>query len=201
MPEEIAISVKNVSKKYRLFKSHNERFMEMLHPFKKKYHKEFWALKDVSFDIKRGSTVGIIGRNGSGKSTLLQIICGVLKPTVGEITVNGRISALLELGAGFNPEMTGRQNVIMNGVVHGLSNKEINSKIPEIQEFADIGEFFDQPVKLYSSGMFVRLAFAASVNVDPDILIIDEALAVGDAKFQHKCYNKLMEFQDSGNTL
>lgn len=198
---DISISVRNLSKKYRLFNSPEERFKEALHPFKKKYHKEFWALKDVTFDIPKGSTVGIIGRNGSGKSTLLQIICGVLKPTSGAVTVNSRISALLELGAGFNPELTGRQNVILNGIVQGFSKDEMNAKIPQIQEFADIGEFFDQPVKIYSSGMFVRLAFAAAINVDPDILIVDEALAVGDAKFQHKCYGKFLEFQQKGKTI
>jgi ABC-type polysaccharide/polyol phosphate transport system ATPase subunit len=198
---DIAISVKNLSKKYRLFNSPEERFKEALHPFKKKYHREFWALKDVTFDVPKGATVGIIGRNGSGKSTLLQIICGVLKATTGDITVNGRISALLELGAGFNPELTGRQNVILNGIVQGFSKDEMNAKIPQIQEFADIGEFFDQPVKIYSSGMFVRLAFAAAINIDPDILIVDEALAVGDAKFQHKCFNKFREFQEAGKTI
>lgn len=198
---DIAISIRNISKKYRLFNSPEERFKEALHPFKKKYHKEFWALKDVNFDVPKGATVGIIGRNGSGKSTLLQIICGVLKPTSGEVIVNGRVSALLELGAGFNPDLTGRQNVILNGIVQGFSKEEMDARIPQIQEFADIGEFFDQPVKIYSSGMFVRLAFAAAINVDPDILIVDEALAVGDAKFQHKCYNKFLEFQKKGKTI
>ncbi len=198
---DISISVRNLSKKYRLFNSPEERFKEALHPFKKKYHREFWALKDINFDVPKGETVGIIGRNGSGKSTLLQIMCSVLKPTAGSVTVNGRISALLELGAGFNPELTGRQNVILNGIVQGFSKGEMNAKIPKIQEFADIGEFFDQPVKIYSSGMFVRLAFASAINVDPDILIVDEALAVGDAKFQHKCYNKFLEFQKAGNTI
>jgi ABC-type polysaccharide/polyol phosphate transport system ATPase subunit len=199
--DTVAISVKSLSKKYRLFNSPEERFKESLHPFKKKYHKEFWALKDISIDVKKGSTVGIIGRNGSGKSTLLQTICGVLRATSGEVTVNGRISALLELGAGFNPELTGRQNAVLNGIVQGFSKEEMNAKIPRIEEFADIGEFFDQPVKIYSSGMFVRLAFASAINVDPDILIVDEALAVGDAKFQHKCYNKFLEFQGNGKTI
>ncbi|MBF0518194.1 MAG: ABC transporter ATP-binding protein [Nitrospirae bacterium] len=198
---QIAISVQNLSKRYRLYKSHVERFKEMLHPLKKKYHKEFWALRDINFDVMNGSTLGIIGRNGSGKSTLLQIICGVSKATVGAVTVNGRISALLELGAGFNPDLTGRQNAILNGVVNGLSKDEMKERIPLIKEFADIGEFFDQPVKIYSSGMFVRLAFAAAINVDPDILIVDEALAVGDAKFQRKCYNKFLEFQNQGKTI
>lgn len=201
MRKELEISVKNISKKFKLFSSPKERFKEALHPFQKKYHKEFWALRDVTFDVPKGATVGIIGRNGSGKSTLLQIICGVLKPTSGIVTVNSRISALLELGAGFNPELTGRQNVILNGIVQGFSKDEMNAKLSQIQEFADIGEFFDQPVKIYSSGMFVRLAFAAAINVDPDILIVDEALAVGDAKFQHKCYGKFLEFQKDGKTI
>ncbi len=146
-------------------------------------------------------TIGIIGRNGSGKSTLLQIICSVLQPTSGTVTVNGRISALLELGAGFDPEFTGLQNVLMNGRVSGFSRAEMDKRIPLIEAFADIGEFFHQPVKIYSSGMFVRLAFAAAINVDPDILIVDEALAVGDPKFQYKCYNKFKEFQKSGKTI
>lgn len=199
--DDISISVHNLSKQYRLFNSPEERLKEALHPFKKKYHREFWALKDVSFDVPKGATVGIIGRNGSGKSTLLQLICGVLNPTTGSVSVKGRISALLELGAGFNPDMTGSQNVILNGIVQGFSKEEMNSKLPKIREFADIGEFFDQPVKIYSSGMFVRLAFAAAINVAPEILIVDEALAVGDAKFQNKCYNKFLEFQKAGKTI
>ncbi len=201
MQKQIAISVNNVSKKYRLFNSHGERFKEALHPFKKKYHKEFWALKDVSFEVPKGATIGIIGRNGSGKSTLLQIICSILQPTSGSVIVNGKISALLELGAGFNPEFTGRENVILNGVIKGFSKDEMKERLPLIEEFADIGEFIDQPVKIYSSGMFVRLAFAAAINIDPDILVVDEALAVGDAKFQHKCYGQFLEFQKAGKTI
>ena len=201
MHEQIAISIKGVSKKYRLFNSPQERVKEALHPFKKKYHKEFWALKDVNFDVLKGATVGIIGRNGSGKSTLLQIICSVLQPTSGSVIANGKISALLELGAGFNPEFTGRENVILNGVIKGFSKEEMKERLPLIEEFADIGEFIDQPVKIYSSGMFVRLAFAAAININPDILIVDEALAVGDAKFQHKCYGKFLEFQKTGKTI
>lgn len=201
MTEEIAVSVKNVSKKYKLFNSPKERLLEALHPFKKKYHREFWALKDVSMDIHQGQTVGIIGRNGSGKSTLLQVICSILRPTSGSVTVNGRISALLELGAGFNPEFTGRDNVYLNGALMGFSQKEMEGRMPMIEKFADIGQFIDQPVKIYSSGMFVRLAFAAAINVDPDILVVDEALAVGDAKFQQKCYQKFLEFQEAGRTI
>jgi lipopolysaccharide transport system ATP-binding protein len=199
--ESVAISVQNVSKKFRLFNSPRERLLEALHPFNKKYHKEFWALKDINFEVKRGQTLGIIGRNGSGKSTLLQIICSVLKPTTGEVSANGRISALLALGAGFNPEFTGRQNALLNGALMGLSADEMKRCLPEIELFADIGEFIDQPMKIYSSGMALRLAFACAVNVDPDILVIDEALAVGDAKFQYKCFQKFREFQEVGKTI
>ncbi len=170
---ELAISVKDVSKKHRLFESARDRLKEALHPFSKRYHQEFWALQDVSFEILSGQTVGILGRNGSGKSTLLQIIAGVMQPTSGAVIVKGRISALLELGAGFNPEFTGRENSTFQAEVMGLSREEIHRKLPEIENFADIGAFFDQPTKVYSSGMFVRVAFAAAINVDPDILIID----------------------------
>jgi lipopolysaccharide transport system ATP-binding protein len=199
--KEVAISLRNISKKFRLFNSPNDRFFEAFHPFNKKYHKEFWALKDVNFDVLAGQTMGIVGRNGSGKSTLLQIICSVLQPTTGEVTAKGRISALLELGAGFNAEFTGRQNVFMKGMLMGFSTEEMKKRLPEIEAFADIGEFIDQPIKIYSSGMSVRLAFACTINVDPDILIIDEALAVGDAKFQHKCFGKFLEFQKAGKTI
>jgi ABC-type polysaccharide/polyol phosphate transport system ATPase subunit len=201
MTETIAVSVKNVSKKYRLFNSPKDRFLEVFHPLNKKYHRDFWALKGITMEILKGQTVGIIGRNGSGKSTLLQIICSILKPTTGEISVNGRVSALLELGAGFNQEFTGRENVFINGALMGFSHKEMEERMPVIESFADIGEFIDQPVKIYSSGMFVRLAFACAINVDPDILIVDEALAVGDAKFQYKCYQKFHEFQEAGKTI
>jgi len=199
--EPIAVSVQNVSKKFRLFNSPKERLLEVLHPFKKKYHREFWALTDINLEVEKGTTVGIIGRNGSGKSTLLQIICSILRPTSGIVTTNGRISSLLTLGAGFNPEFTGRNNVLMNGALMGFSTEEMKQRLPVIEAFADIGEFIDQPVKIYSSGMFVRLAFATAINVDPDILIIDEALAVGDAKFQHKCFQKFHEFQAAGKTI
>ena len=197
----IAISVRNMSKKYQLYKTPKHRLKEALHPFRKKYHHEFWALRDVSFEVRRGETVGIIGQNGSGKSTLLQIICGTMTPTQGEVETRGRVSALLELGAGFNLEFTGRDNVYLNGVIMGLSRETINARFEDIVSFADIGDFIDQPVKTYSSGMYVRLAFACAINVDPDILIIDEALSVGDAKFQHKCFNKFIEFQEAGKTI
>ena len=165
------------------------------------FYKEFWALKDVSFEIKKGETVGIIGRNGSGKSTLLQMICGTLTPTGGSIETNGRIAALLELGSGFNPEFTGRENVYMNAGVLGLTNQEIDARFDEIVAFADIGDFIEQPVKTYSSGMFVRLAFAIQANVEPEILIIDEALAVGDAYFVHRCMLRFDELKKMGTTI
>jgi lipopolysaccharide transport system ATP-binding protein len=198
---DIAISIKNISKSYRMYLSPTERLKELLHPFGKKYHKEFWALKDISLDVKKGETIGIIGRNGSGKSTLLQLICKVLQPTNGEIKINGRISALLELGAGFNKEFTGRENVYMNGALMGFSQVEMDEKFQSIVDFADIGDFIEQPVKTYSSGMFVRLAFSLAVSVDPDILVVDEALAVGDNLFQKRCYEKIESMVSQGTTL
>jgi lipopolysaccharide transport system ATP-binding protein len=198
---DIAISVKNLSKKYHLYESPQHRMKEALHPFRKKYHRDFWALKDVSFEVKKGETVGIIGKNGSGKSTLLQIICGTLTPSGGEISVNGRISALLELGAGFNPEFTGKQNIYMNGALMGFTEEQMDERYDAIDSFADIGEFIDQPVKIYSSGMYVRLAFAAAINVNPDILVVDEALSVGDMFFQAKCMAKMKKMMDNGTTL
>lgn len=198
---EIAISVEGISKIYKLYDNPVDRLKETFSPFKKKFHKDFFALRNVSFEVNKGETVGIIGKNGSGKSTLLKIITGVLSPSNGQILVNGRISALLELGAGFNPEYTGMENIFLNATLMGLSREECIEKIPSIIEFADIGEFVNQPVKTYSSGMFVRLAFAVAINVDPDILIIDEALAVGDSLFQRKCFNKIEEFKKSGKTI
>jgi lipopolysaccharide transport system ATP-binding protein len=198
---QTAVSLKNISKKFRLFETPKDRLKEALHPFKKKYHKEFWALRDISFEIPKGETLGIIGRNGSGKSTLLQTIYGVLKPTSGSLTTNGRISALLELGSDFGPEFTGRENLLMKGMRTGFSKAEIKERLPEIEDFADIGEFIDYPLKTYSSGMFVRLAFAVAINIDPDVLIIDEALSVGDIKFQEKCFRKFAEFQKGGRTI
>ncbi len=195
------IAVRNVSKKFRLFASPKERLLEALHPFRKQYHHEFWALRDISLEVERGEIVGILGRNGSGKSTLLQIICAVMQATSGEVHVNGRIAALLELGAGFNPEFTGRDNIILNGAILGFSRKEMLRRLPEIETFADIGEFFDQPVKTYSSGMFVRVAFAAAIHVDPDVLVVDEALAVGDAKFQRKCLLQIEKIRTNGAAI
>ena len=187
MNENIAISVKNVTKSYRLYDNHADRVKETFHPFRKKYHHPFNALTNISFDVRKGETLGIIGQNGSGKSTLLQIICGILQPTSGSVEVNGRVSALLELGAGFNPEFTGRQNVYINAGILGLTHKDIEARFDDIAAFADIGNFIDQPVKTYSSGMYVRLAFSVVAHVYADILIIDEALAVGDFMFQQKC--------------
>lgn len=201
MSQEIIINASNITKSYKLYNSHSDRVREVFHPFRKKYHNIFNALHNVSLQIKKGETVGIIGRNGSGKSTLLQIVAGILQPARGDIFVNGRISALLELGAGFNPEFTGRQNVYINAAILGLTNDEIDTRFPEIAAFADIGDFIDQPVKIYSSGMYVRLAFAIAISVNPDILIVDEALSVGDAYFQARCFAKFREFQELGVTI
>lgn len=199
MGEEIAISLKNVSKCFKRYARPADRLQEVLLPGKIRAD-TFWALRDINLEIPKGQTVGIIGRNGSGKSTLLQIIAGTLTPTSGDLQVKGRVSALLELGSGFNPEFTGRQNVFFNGRLLGLSQKEIEDKFDEIAGFADIGDFIDQPVKTYSSGMFVRLAFAVAVNVNPEILIVDEALAVGDIVFQHRCMRRMRDLMDSGVT-
>lgn len=196
-----AITIDNVSKEYRIYNSPQDRLKQFLYRDKKKFYKEFWALRDVSFEVEKGQTIGVVGKNGSGKSTLLQIVTQTLAPTTGEIKVNGRIAALLELGSGFNPEFTGRENVFLNGSIMGLSHKEIEERFPLIEAFAEIGDFINQPVKFYSSGMFVRLAFACAVNVDPDVLIIDEALSVGDMQFQIKCMDKMKEFKQEGKTI
>lgn len=206
---DIAIRVQNLSKCYQIYDNPRDRLKQFLVPrFQRllgrqsqQYFREFWALKDVSFEIKKGETVGIIGRNGSGKSTLLQMICGTLNPTSGSIQTNGRIAALLELGSGFNPEFTGRENVYMNASVLGLSNEEIDARFSDIVAFADIGDFIEQPVKTYSSGMMVRLAFAVIAHVDADILVVDEALAVGDAFFTQKCMRFLRSFMKNGTVL
>lgn len=198
---ETAIRVNNLTKMYKLYDKHMDRLKESLGLSKKKCYKEHYALNNISFEIKRGETVGIIGTNGSGKSTILKIITGVLNPTDGEVEINGRISALLELGAGFNMEYTGIENVYLNGTMIGFSREEIDAKLDAILEFADIGEFVYQPVKTYSSGMFVRLAFAVAINIEPEILIVDEALSVGDVFFQAKCYRKFEEFKKMGKTI
>lgn len=200
MGAEIAIALNNVSKCYQRYARPVDRLKEILIPGISR-SQEFWALKDISLEMHRGETWGIIGQNGSGKSTLLQIIAGTLTPSSGDLKVNGRVSALLELGSGFNPEFTGRQNVFFNGQILGLSKQEIEAKFDDIAAFADIGDFIDRPVKTYSSGMFVRLAFAVAINVDPDILIVDEALSVGDIFFQQKCYKFLEEIRSRGASV
>ena len=199
--KKIAISVRNVDKTYRLYDKPSDRLKESLGLSRKKRYKEHHALKDINMSIYQGETVGIIGTNGSGKSTILKIITGVLNPTNGNVNVNGRISALLELGAGFNMEYNGIENIYLNGTMMGFSEKEIEAKMEAILEFADIGDYVHQPVKTYSSGMFVRLAFAVAINIDPEILIVDEALSVGDVFFQAKCYHKFEEFKKLGKTI
>ena len=198
---DYAISVEHVEKMYKLYDKPTDRLKESLGLTRKKKYKEHYALHDVNFKVNKGETVGIIGTNGSGKSTILKIITGVLNPTAGEVKVNGRISALLELGAGFNMEYTGIENVYLNGTMIGFTREEIDAKLNDILEFADIGDFVYQPVKTYSSGMFVRLAFAVAINIDPEILIVDEALSVGDVFFQAKCYHKFEEFKKLGKTI
>lgn len=199
--KEIAISVKNISKQYKLYNDPKDRLKEALSLSGKKHHTEFNALSNISFEVEKGEIIGIIGKNGSGKSTLLKIITGVLSPTSGEVYVNGKIAALLELGAGFNPEYTGIENIYLQGTIMGFTNKEISEKLDDILEFAEIGEFIHQPVKTYSSGMFVRLAFAVATQTMPDILIVDEALAVGDEKFQRKCFSYLEKMRLKGATI
>ncbi len=197
--DDVAIRVSNVTKAYKIFETPGQRFL--YHMFHTKSGRDFVALDNVSFEVKKGESFGIIGRNGSGKSTMLQILAGIIKATSGEIEVNGRIAALLELGSGFNPESTGYENIYMNAAILGVSKDEIDKKVDEIIAFADIGDFVNQPVKTYSSGMFVRLAFAVAINVDADILLIDEALAVGDVFFRQKCYAKLNKLKEEGKTI
>lgn len=207
--KDCAIRIQNLGKCYQIYDAPRDRLKQFVLPRlqrligkqPKQYFREFWALKDVSFEVRKGETVGIIGRNGSGKSTLLQMICGTLSPTSGTIQVNGRIAALLELGAGFNPEFTGRENVYMNGSVLGLSKDEIDARFDDIASFAEIGQFIEQPVKTYSSGMVVRLAFAVAINVDPEILVVDEALSVGDELFQRKCFSRIEAIKRTGATI
>ena len=209
MFSEIAIRVENLSKCYEMYEQPSDRLKQFIMPRlrhlaglpSKKYYREFWALKDVSFEVKKGETVGVIGRNGGGKSTLLQMICGTLNPTLGKITTYGRVAALLELGSGFNPEFTGRENVYMNASVLGLTKEEIDTRFDEIAAFADIGDFINQPVKTYSSGMYARLAFSIAINVDPEILVVDEALAVGDARFVAKCMRRIKNIQERGASI
>lgn len=209
MSSEIAIKVENLSKCYQIYDQPRDRLKQFVLPRlrrlvglpPKRHYREFWALKDVSFEVKKGKTVGIIGRNGSGKSTLLQMICGTLNPTTGNVTTHGRIAALLELGSGFNPEFTGRENVHLNAAVIGLSADEINEKIDSVIEFSGLGDYIDQPIKTYSSGMHARLAFSSAIHVEPAILVVDEALSVGDAGFQLKCMLRMREMQEKGVTI
>ena len=217
---EVAVDVRDLSKRYEIYNTHRDRLKQLVLPhlfraanhigtalslFKYRtvynYYTEFWALQNVTFQVRRGETFGIIGRNGSGKSTLLQIIAGILTQTEGTVVVNGRIAALLELGSGFNPEFTGRENVFLNGQIHGLTQKQIEACYEQIVDFADIGDFINQPVKTYSSGMTVRLSFSVAANINPDILIVDEALAVGDAAFQRKCISYMENFSQKGGIL
>lgn len=198
---DVAISVNNVTKLYKLYDKPSDRLKEALGLTKQQKYKEHYALRDLSFEVKKGECVGIIGTNGAGKSTILKIITGVLNPTLGNVTINGRISALLELGAGFNMEYTGIENIYLNGTMIGFSREEIDAKMNDILDFADIGDFVHQPVKTYSSGMFVRLAFAVAINIDPEILIVDEALSVGDVFFQAKCYKRFEDFKKMGKTI
>ncbi|QCK88175.1 ABC transporter ATP-binding protein [Phreatobacter aquaticus] len=201
MSSDVAIRVEGLTKSFRLFERPEHRLLELMSFGRVQRHRTFTALKDVSLEIRRGETVGIVGRNGCGKSTLLQVICGILQPTAGTVTTHGRIAALLELGAGFDGNFTGRENVYLNGAIHGCTRAEMDERFEAIAAFADIGEFLDRPVKTYSSGMFVRLAFATAVNVDPDILVVDEALAVGDEAFQRKCFARIEQIKERGATV
>ena len=198
---ETAISVSGVSKRYEIYSQPKDRLLQFISFGKRQYFKEFWAVHDVSFSINRGETVGIIGRNGSGKSTLLQMICGTVTPTIGSIVTNGRIAALLELGAGFNAEFTGRENVLLNAEILGFSQEAMKERMADVLAFSELGDFLDRPVKTYSSGMYARLAFSVAIHVDPDILIIDETLAVGDSRFVAKCMKRIKEVQERGATI
>lgn len=201
MSSDVAIRMQGLCKSFPIYSKPYHRLLQMVSPEPKRWFREFHALRDIDLTVARGETLGIVGRNGSGKSTLLQLICGTLTPSAGEILVDGRIAALLELGAGFNPEFTGRENVFLNGSILGLTQAEIEEKFDLIAAFADIGEFIDQPVKTYSSGMYVRLAFAVAINVEPEILVVDEALSVGDEGFQRKCFARIDAIRDSGATI
>ncbi len=195
------VEFRGVSKSYPIYSSPSDRLKELLLLNRTSFHRDFWALRDITFEIRRGETFCIVGENGSGKSTLLQIVAGILQPTSGELTVNGRVAALLELGAGFNPEFSGRDNVYLNGAILGFSRAEMATKLAKIEQFAEIGDFIDQPVKTYSSGMGVRLAFAVAIHVDPEILLVDEALAVGDIYFRQRCMRKIYELRERGVTI
>ena len=201
MPSKSAISVKNLSKCYQLYAQPSDRLKQFLWRGRRQYFREFWSLRDISFEIAKGEVLGIIGRNGAGKSTLLQLLCGTLTPTAGEVNVQGRIAALLELGSGFNPEFTGRENVYLSASILGLSKQETDERYEEIVDFSGIRDFIDQPVKTYSSGMYVRLAFSVATSVDPDILVVDEALSVGDGEFARKSFDRIRAMKESGKTI
>lgn len=201
MSDDIVIRTEMLTKIFRLYNRPSDRVRELLHPFTRNFHRSFCALSDVTFKVKKGETLGIVGRNGSGKSTLLQILCGVLQQTSGSFQTHGRISAILELGSGFHHEFTGRENIFINGRILGIKRAEIEYYLDDIIEFADIGEFIDQPVKTYSSGMLLRLAFSIVIHVRPDIFIVDEALAIGDEAFKRKCLSKIREIQNEGKTI
>ena len=201
MTSNFAIECNELSKCFTIYKNPKDRLKQAFSRNPKKYHEEFWAVKNVNLSIKKGETVGVVGGNGSGKSTLLQLICGTLTPTHGTVQTNGRISALLELGSGFNPDFTGIENIYLYGCILGLKNKDIDLALEEIISFADIGDFIYQPVKSYSSGMKVRLAFGVAINIKPEIMIIDEALSVGDERFQRKCYSKIEEIREAGTSI
>jgi len=196
-----ALRVEGVAKQYRIYGRPGDRLVESLTRGRLRRHREFWALRDISFNVERGTTVGVVGPNGSGKSTLLQIVTGTLEPTHGQVWVEGRVAALLELGAGFNPEFTGIENVYMNTALLGWSRRETERRLPDIERFAEIGDFIHQPVKTYSSGMYVRLAFSIAVHTEPEVLVIDEALSVGDSVFQHRCTRRIKEMQSRGTTI
>lgn len=199
--EKAIIEFENVSKVYKIYNNPVDRLKESISPIRKKYHREFNALNEMNLKIFKGESVGIVGVNGSGKSTFLKLVAGVLTPSSGNLVINGRVSAILELGAGFNPEYTGLENIYLNGTIMGYSRDEVDSKLESIQDFAEIGDFIHQPVKTYSSGMFARLAFAVAINVEPEILIVDEALSVGDTRFQIKCIEKMKQIRESGTTI
>jgi len=196
-----SVKLKGISKKYNIYDRPTDRLKELLWRNRRCYHREFWALRDINLEFEAGTTTAIVGPNGSGKSTLLQIIARVLQPTTGTVGIRGRVTAILELGAGFQPDYSGRENVLLNGMILGIPQNEMIARMDAIAEFAEIGDFFDQPVKTYSSGMVVRLAFASAINVDPEILLVDEALAVGDAFFQRKCIWRILDMQQQGRTI
>jgi len=198
---QAAVRLERLSKCYRVYDRHYDRIKQALWLGRRRFYREFWALKDVSLQVRRGETVGILGRNGSGKSTLLQLVCGTLAPTCGRVDVSGRVAALLELGAGFHPEFSGRENVYLNAAILGLSQRQIEERFDQIVSFAELEQFIDRPVKTYSSGMYVRLAFAVAISIDPEILVVDEALAVGDEAFQRKCYARIRQIQKQGGTI